>query len=98
MNPCITSSDSWTRVWYTLVFIGIYLQYQSNKTNCSRKKIEMPISKKNYINEKVFEGWLSDIIIGWRESPFPTVCASFTASLNPVNSEERFSYTGQTML
>ena len=36
--------------------LDIYLQYKENKSNCGRKKIELPASEIGYINDKVRQG------------------------------------------
>lgn len=43
--------------------LDIYLQYKENKSNCGRKKIELPSSEIDYVNEKVRQSWTPDIIL-----------------------------------
>src|SRR5699024_2994081 len=45
------------------------LQYKENKSKCGRKKIQLTPSEKDYIKEKVHEGWTPDVIIGRKERP-----------------------------
>jgi len=52
-----------------LTAIEIYLQYKENKSKCGRKKIQLTPSEKDYIKEKVHEGWTPDVIIGRKERP-----------------------------
>src|SRR5699024_4494417 len=49
--------------------IDVYLQYRANKAKCGRKKIQLSYSEKDYINEKVRDGWTPDVIIGRNERP-----------------------------
>jgi len=49
--------------------IDVYRQYKKNKARCGRKKIQLSSSEKNYINEKVLDGWTPDVIIGRKEKP-----------------------------
>lgn len=52
-----------------LTAFEIHLQYQVNKGNCGRRKIKLPDSEVQYINEKVQEDWTPDVIIGRKEEP-----------------------------
>lgn len=52
-----------------LTAIEVYLEYQANKAKCGRKKIDLPASEKDYINEQIAKGWTPDVIIGRREIP-----------------------------
>ncbi|MET3682915.1 IS30 family transposase [Alkalibacillus flavidus] len=47
----------------------IHLQYQTNKANWGRPKIELPDSETDYIQEKVRSGWTPDVIKGRNEKP-----------------------------
>lgn len=49
--------------------IKIYQQYKKDKQNCGRKLIQLPNDEIDYINEKVAEGWIPDVIIGRKEKP-----------------------------
>lgn len=49
--------------------IDIYRQYKKNKLKCGCKRITLPPDEKEYINEKVQEGWTPDVIIGRKEKP-----------------------------
>src|SRR5699024_1864967 len=49
--------------------IDIYRQYKKNKAKCGRKRITLPPDEKEYINQKVQEGWTPDVIIGRKEKP-----------------------------
>src|SRR5699024_6656100 len=52
-----------------LTAVEVYLEYQANKAKCGRKKIDLPASEKDYINEQIAKGWTPDVIIGRREIP-----------------------------
>lgn len=49
--------------------LNIYLQYKENKSNCGRKKIELPASEIDYINKKVRGNWTPDVNVGRNEEP-----------------------------
>src|SRR6056297_3194109 len=44
-----------------------YERYKQNKKRCGRHKIDLPDDQKEYIKEKVAEGWTPDVIIGRKE-------------------------------
>src|SRR5690625_69374 len=50
-----------------LTAVDVYRQYKKNKSNCGRKRIELPPDEKKYINKKVNKGWTPDVIIGRKE-------------------------------
>src|SRR5699024_7023297 len=60
-----------------LTAIDIYLQYKKNKSKCGRKKIQLTSSEKDYINEKVHQGWTPDVIIGRKERPISCSMRTF---------------------
>src|SRR5699024_8517014 len=47
--------------------MDIFLQYQANKARCGRKKIQLTSNEKEYIKEKVRDGWTPDVIVGRKE-------------------------------
>src|SRR5690625_1135808 len=49
--------------------IKVHLQYKVNKAKCGRKKIQLISDGKDYISEKVRDGWTPDVIIGRNERP-----------------------------
>src|SRR5690625_1461872 len=52
-----------------LTAIEVHRQYKANKAKCGRKKIQLTSDEKDYINEKVRDGWTPDVIIGRNERP-----------------------------
>src|SRR5690625_7067231 len=43
--------------------IDVHLKYKYNKAKCGRKKIQLKPDEKNYIKEKIRDGWTTDEII-----------------------------------
>lgn len=49
--------------------LDYYVQYKENKSRCGRRKTVLPQDQKEYIEEKVSQGWTPDVIIGRGEKP-----------------------------
>lgn len=49
--------------------LDYYHKYKGNKKKCGRHPISLPKEQKEYIQEKVAQGWTPDVIIGRAESP-----------------------------
>lgn len=69
-----------------LTAMHIHLQYRANKAKCDHKRIQLSIAEKSYINDKVRDGWIPDVIIGRNEDPFLVACARFIECFKQVNS------------
>lgn len=52
-----------------LTAIDVHLEYKANKAKCGRKKVQLTLNEKSYIEEKVRDGWTPDVIIGRNERP-----------------------------
>src|SRR5699024_8070459 len=78
--------------------IDIYFQYQANKARCGRKKIQLTLSERNHINEKVREGWTPDVIIGRKEKMRRKKIKMKLSERNHINDKVREGSTTDVII
>ncbi|MFC3635610.1 IS30 family transposase [Enterococcus rivorum] len=53
-----------------------YRQYKENKTHCGRRSIVLPPDQREYVQNRVAQGWTLDVIVG--RAAFPISCSART--------------------